>query len=91
MANNDDDNSDELNDEGPLMEDLKRFGDDDDDSADLSPCPYCGVQIYADGERCPQCGQYIVRDRSCPTRWPLWVVLATIILIIALTWGFWPF
>lgn len=63
------------------------FTDDNDDGTD--PCPYCGADIYADGEWCPKCGKYLVEEEApSPRGWWVAAVLVAVLLamlIITLT------
>jgi uncharacterized OB-fold protein len=55
----------------------------EDASADTSPCPHCGRDVYEHAERCPYCGQYI-SDEETPRRRAWWIVAAAVVTIAAL-------
>ncbi len=77
-----DDEYDQLEDEGPLEQDL-----DDEDSADYDtvPCPACGAQISELAERCPVCDDWIVPTLSAPRR-PLVRIIAVVLALLMLAW-----
>ena len=59
---------------------------DDDDDADLLPCPECGTEIYEDAEQCPICGAYVTFSTSpWSGRSPIWVFIgfAGLVAVIA--------
>jgi predicted nucleic acid-binding Zn ribbon protein len=60
---------------------------DDQDSGDLKPCPYCRKPVYEQAEVCPHCGSFI-SDEDAPRHKSLWMVIgvAICILLILLTW-----
>ena len=43
-------------DEGPSLEDLRRFGSEADTTA---YCPECGAEVYDDADACPKCFTWI--------------------------------
>lgn len=51
------------------------------------PCPYCGESISDFAELCPHCQSYISREDMPADRKPKWVILVTVLLLIALTLG----
>ena len=59
------------------------FEDADDSLAeDLTPCPFCGVEIFDDSQQCPACGMYITHSTSPWAGRPAWwIVLGAIGLI----------
>ncbi len=71
-----------MQDEGPSLEDLNRFG------SDEAHCPDCGEEIYDQAEFCPKCRAYLAGNTS--SRPPIesefrgrWIVLVAIIVLIA--------
>jgi uncharacterized paraquat-inducible protein A len=67
-----------LEDEGPLERDLRA----DDPDEDLTACPSCGRQVYADTQRCPHCGDWIVPDAVGLRQRPLTLVVVALLLIL---------
>lgn len=60
---------------------------DDDDEADVKPCPYCRREIHEDAERCPYCENYISKEETFDPK-PRWILLTGVLcLIIALLWA----
>lgn len=47
-----------MTDEGPSLEDLRRFG------GDTAFCPECGEEIWDQAEFCPKCRSYLAGDVS---------------------------
>ena len=47
-----------MTDEGPSLEDLRRFG------GDTAYCPKCGEEIWDQAEFCPRCRTYLAGDVS---------------------------
>ena len=56
---------------------------DDDDSAELVPCPNCGREIYEEAEQCPSCGEYVTHDNRILASKPGWYVLLALAGVIA--------
>ena len=75
------DGSDEFSDDGEF--------DFDDDSAEVIPCPNCGVEIYEESEQCPACGLYVVASvnpwQGRPTWWILLGLMGIIAVVLVLT------
>ena len=63
----------------------------EDEAAELVPCPKCGCDIYEEAEQCPLCGEYITHERpplEGRPAWFLWLGLAGIIAVIIVLSGF---
>jgi uncharacterized membrane protein YvbJ len=81
------------------MHDEDWYDDEQDDhqSDDLSGCPECGAEIYADAEQCPACGYWVTdEDRraaeSLASGWSsavkaVAVGLLMMFLVSLLLWG----
>lgn len=66
----DDDQSDELDQEGPSEQDIRDL--DADEATATRKCPSCGTDMYEDAIKCVACGQYV---GSRISRWVVWVIL----------------
>ena len=68
---------------------MQQHSEDDEDweaedaSADTSPCPHCGRDVYEQAERCAYCGGYL-SDEDSPRRKPWWLVVAAVVTIAGL-------
>jgi predicted nucleic acid-binding Zn ribbon protein len=58
----------------------------DDDSLPTDECPYCKKMIHEQAEWCHHCGQYLSREDQ-PRSVPLWLILTTAALLLAMAWG----
>lgn len=54
------------------------------DEPDLLPCPHCRRMITDETERCPHCGEYLTPGSDPSKRLPAWLVIATILAILAI-------
>ena len=61
--------------------------DEDDDDAEVLPCPHCGADVYEDTPQCPVCGQYITFDRSVWSARPLWWIILGLLGVAAVIWA----
>jgi hypothetical protein len=64
-------------DDDPQPEDVERF------SSDVSKCPKCKAEIYDDAEWCHKCGTVLGGQDTKPPA-PLWLVLTSVAIIIAI-------
>lgn len=76
-----------MRDEDPSVEDMERFGGDDQDAW----CPACGAQVWDDAEFCPECGDQIGGRTS--SRSPVerelqqrWVMVVGLLVLLAFLW-----
>ena len=63
--------------------------DDDEDysynsESSTEPCPHCGAEVSEYAEQCPACGRYISHEDAPRNRYPRWVVITTILLLVPL-------
>ncbi len=74
-------------DEGPSDDDIRRFGDETEETA---ICPDCGAEVWDQADVCPQCGQFMVDGPSRQSRTDKrldhrWIVILVVLLIIVLS------
>jgi predicted nucleic acid-binding Zn ribbon protein len=55
------------------------------DADNTDECPHCRRSIYDDAEQCPYCGEYISLE-DAPSRRPLWIIVCTVLCLIAMWW-----
>jgi hypothetical protein len=53
------------------------------DERAVVPCPHCKVEIDEESEQCPKCGMFISKEDPPGGKWPLWVAIAAILLLLA--------
>ncbi len=81
---------------------MTEYGDWDDESNDYDdeaetptlPCPFCHEEIYEAADCCPYCGNYISLEEleeDNTARFPVWVVMTSLILISLFLFGFFSF
>ena len=68
-------------------------GEDEEDlaSTPTAPCPKCGCDVYDDAEQCPLCGEYLTRERSQASSFPVWVRTTALIVVLAMIAALWQF
>jgi len=72
---------DELDPEGPSVEDLRRL------RHGGAKCPSCNADIYDDTDICPACGDYITPESGKGNR-KIWnVVAAVVLVVIVVVWA----
>ena len=59
-----------------------------DDEAEVLPCPHCGADVYEDAPKCPACGHYITFESSLWSSRPWWWILLGLLGIAAVIWAF---
>jgi predicted amidophosphoribosyltransferase len=75
-----------MRDEGPSDDDLRRFGDEAEETA---LCPACGAEVWDLADVCSKCGEYMIsgpgrRSPEAQRHQQRWVVVLIVLLIIAL-------
>jgi predicted nucleic acid-binding Zn ribbon protein len=55
------------------------------DADDTDECPYCRRSIYDDAVQCPYCGEYLSLE-DAPSRRPWFIIVCTILCLIAVLW-----
>ena len=76
---NPDRQQDELDDEGPLEEDLQ--APEEDEQEPTGVCPACGAALEEDADRCGRCGRPVAK--GC-MRW--WLVLLVVAITVLIVW-----
>jgi hypothetical protein len=56
---------------------------DDDDLADVIPCPHCGTEVHELADCCPVCGEFILDESHLLDRKPVWYLVLGMAGIIA--------
>ena len=68
----------------------EEWGDGEDDTSDVVPCPNCGTEVHELADCCPVCGEFIL-DESRPLQGkPMWFLIlggAGIIAVILVLTG----
>ena len=66
------------------------WGEDEDDFADVIPCPNCGSEVYELADCCPKCGEFILEESRPLQGKPMWFLVlggAGIIAVILVLTG----
>ena len=67
--------------------DEDEVSEDDNETYDTVPCPYCREPIHEDTIRCPHCEQYISTTDAPRRLNPWWIVLGVVLcLAIVAVW-----
>jgi hypothetical protein len=78
------DDSDAVNDhEGPDPADTNPG-----DTGAIVPCPFCRRAVHEDADLCPGCGNFIGGSDDPSPRWPWWITIGTILLLVAFVLGY---
>jgi hypothetical protein len=56
------------------------------DADDTDECPYCRRSIYDDAVQCPYCGEYLSLEDAAPSRPPWFIIVCTILGLLAVLW-----